>query len=85
MNKIKCLNGLVPDYFNHYFTLNKSVHRLNTRQANDIYLVKPKLELFKKSFVYSGAKNFNNLPASIKQSKSLSTFKTQIYKHFLTF
>ena len=80
----KCLNGLVPDYFNQYFTLNKSIHRLNTRQSNDIHLPKPNFEVFKKSFIYSAAYNYNSLPNSIKQSTSLNNFKTEIYKHFLT-
>ena len=74
---------MVPDYLLQYFVLNSSIHRRNTRQSNNIYLPKPNLEIFKKSFKYSAAGHFNFLPMEIKKSLSLNSFKTQIRNYFL--
>ena len=78
----RCLHNMVPDYLTKYFVLNKSIRERNTRQSNNIYLPKPNLEIFKKSFKYAGAYHFNTLPNDIKQSLSLNSFKIRIRNYF---
>ena len=78
----KCLNELVPSYFSDYFIRNRTIHTYKTRQRNDIHLPNPKLTLGKNTFRFSGAVIFNNLPTSIKEATSLSTFKSFLRFHF---
>ena len=47
-------------------------------------LPKPKLELFKKSFYYSGPFDFNSLPDNVENAVSLNNFKAKIFNNFLT-
>ena len=49
---------------------NCNVHSYNTRKRNDMHLPKPKLTLGKRTFRYSGALHFNNLPTTIKEATS---------------
>ena len=60
----RCLHtcNMVPECLTQYFVLNRSIYERNTRQSNNIYLPKPKLEIFKKSFKYAAAYHFNTLP-----------------------
>lgn len=76
----KCINKYTPEYLQNYFM--KKAHRYNTRCKDDELLPKPKLELFKKSFHYSGPFYFNSPPDYIKNALSLGSFKDKIFKHF---
>ena len=70
-----CLNNLAPPCLSDYFIRNCNVHSYNTRKRNDMHLPKPKLTLGKRTFRYSGALHFNNLPTTIKEATSLPIFK----------
>ena len=76
----KCVNNFTPEYLQNYFM--KKAHKYNTGRKDDVMLPKPKLELFKKSFYYSGPFYFNSRPDDIKNVLSLSSFKEKIFKHF---
>ena len=75
----KCLNGQVCVPLKNYFTLNK--HSAGTINQG-LFLVLPKirLEFMKRSFVYSGARMFNELP---KETREFSG--TKGFKNFLSF
>ena len=45
-----------------------------------ITLPKPRIDLFKTSFSFSGASLWNTIPNQIKSCSSLTSFKTQLYK-----
>ena len=78
----KCLNNLAPPYLSDYFIRNCNVHSYNTRKRNDMHLPKPKLTLGKRTFRYSGALHFNNLPTTIKEATSLPIFKNLLRLYF---
>ena len=80
-NVFKFFNQMSPQYTAEIFHPSSSVH--NTRRATQ------KLDLpFRKSCIgqktlsYIGPKIWNNLPAQIKLSKSVNTFKHDIKKSF---
>ena len=80
-NVFKCFNQMSPQYTAEIFHPSSSVH--NTRRATQ------KLDIpFRKSCIgqktlsYIGPKIWNNLPAQIKLSKSVNTFKHDIKKSF---
>ena len=56
----------------------------NLRNSNtDVALPKPKNEFRKKSFGYSGAILWNNLPQELKLMESINSFKSGVKKHIL--
>lgn len=77
----KCLYNLVPQYLSNYFTRNSCFHTHNTRRKSDLHLPKQKLSLGKRTFRFSGSVLFNSLPAHIKHTTSLSSFKSLVKDH----
>jgi len=66
------------------FTLNSSVHSINTRRCFDLYLPAVHLTKVQKGIYYSGAKVFNSLPPSIKcLSNDIRRFKSTLKKFLL--
>ena len=60
----KCLHNIVPDLFKCYFI--KYSHVYSTRSNGlDILIPKVRTESTKKGTFYTGAQDFNNLPAHI--------------------
>jgi len=75
----KCLNGETCCNLNDYFSLN--LHEMSTRNKNSLLkLPKINLEFGRKSFKYQGAKLYNDLPLTIRNSKT--KFNTLLDKHF---
>ena len=73
----KCLNGLVPNYLQNLFTHRCTSYNLRNQEYK-ITLPKPRTDFLKRSFSYSGAKLWNDLPLSIRSSSSLAQFKREI-------
>ena len=77
----KCLNGDFP-FFMDYF--NFITHNYSTRNNKKLLrLPKVKLESFKKSFFYNGAKVFNSLPNDIRCLEERDEF-LQALREFLS-
>ena len=77
----KCINNTICDNFTKYFELFE--HDVNTRNnCKMIRLPKVKLEFARKSFYYSGAKIYNELPLIIRTSESYIDFKKLLKEHF---
>ena len=75
----KCLNGELCAKFNEYFAINN--HQKNTRNRNVLLkLPKVKLEFGKKSFIFQGAKIYNELPLDIRGSDV--NFNSLLSNHF---
>jgi hypothetical protein len=49
----------------------------------NLHLPETKLSLGKRTFRFSGSVLFNNLPAGIKKSTSLASFKKNVKEYFL--
>ena len=78
----KCIHGLAPNRMCNNIEMTFDRHGFNTRAADSLNVVlpKPNLECFKKCFMYAGGKVWNSLQNTLKNSLSLSTFKTSYKK-----
>ena len=75
----KCVNGLSPSYLSDFFQFqNNGHHQLRSSSNFGMYIPRPNHEIFKKSFQYSGALIWNNLPSSLRTAPSLYTFKKSL-------
>ena len=72
----RILNGLSP------LTLASRFKKTSSRYSNNLYMPKPRLDLFKTSLLYSGSTLWNALPQSIKGIKNINSFK-KAYKQTL--
>ena len=77
----KCLDGAMCSNFDNYFKLMN--HGLNTRNNNaTIMLPKVKLAGAKKSFYFTGAKIYNELPINISKEKNFNSYVKLLKGHF---
>ena len=83
----ECVNLLSPTVFHNFFDTLTSVHQYNTRQAckGDIFMThKNTLQYGLRSIKYAGAKSWNEIPAIIKQSRSIVIFCRELKQHFFS-
>ena len=73
----KSLNILAPSYLTNKFTCSHDIHNLDLRSVTNknLYVPKPNLEIYRKSLAYSGPKNWNTRPASVRNAPNLQSFK----------
>ena len=72
----KCIEGEICNNFRNYFEINQ--HTKSTRISGTLLkLPNLKLEFFRRSFCYSGAKLYNELPREIRQVDILK-FKAHV-------
>ena len=75
----KCVNKLAPNYLCNMFT--SRALSFDLRDASQkLCLPKPRTDYLKRSFSYSGASLWNDLPEDIRTIKSLRNFKRRIDK-----
>ena len=73
----KCVNKLAPNYLCNMFS--PRTLSFGLRDASQkLYLPKPRTDYLKRSFSYSGASLWNDLPEDIRTTKSLRNFKRRI-------
>ena len=70
----QCLHSLAPAYFSSYFTRFSSVHSYNTRHSCRLSLPKVKHNFGKNTFIFSGAKLYNDLPLNLVNTNNIQTF-----------
>ena len=75
----KTMNGLAPDYLQSLFSQRHSVYNLRDSEGK-LTLPKPNTNYLKRSFSYSGAMLWNNLPKRLKNAVSVNNFKQIIKK-----
>lgn len=81
----KCQNEIAPQYLQDLFKFNSSdVYKLRSVTNSNLAIPKPKTEIFKKSFQYSGTLIWNSLPHAVKSCNSLTTFKTKCFNYLLS-
>lgn len=73
----KITHSKTPAYLSHLFQ--RSCRPYETLR-NDLSVPKPRLDIFKSSLSYSGAKVWNELPSNLKSISSMKTFKAQALK-----
>ena len=75
----KCVNKLAPNYLCNMFT--PRTLSFNLRDASQkLYLPKPRTDYLERSFSYSGASLWKDLPEDIRTATSLRNFKRRIDK-----
>ena len=79
----KCINGLAPNYLCDQINLLSDVNIYETRSSSsrNVLVPFPRKEIFKRSFLYDGAKIFNSLPDVLKECSNVTDFKKR-YKSF---
>ena len=75
----KSMNGLAPEYLQSLFSQRRSVYNLRDSEGK-LTLPKPSTNYLKRSFSYSGAMLWNNMPKSLKTAISVNHFKQLIKK-----
>lgn len=78
----KIINKICPDYLLNHITLTSEISTRHTRSHDtyQLYVPKPNCELFRRSFMYSGAVIWNNLPVHVKNAPSVSCFKSRFLR-----
>ena len=73
----RIINNICPDYLKNYVSYTSDISCRDTRSTNcnQLYMPKPNYELFRKSFMYSGAAIWNSLPLHVKNATLVNTFK----------
>ena len=78
MHKIR--NNNSPNYLAQLFISHQS-HYINSR--NNLYVPRPRLDLFETSTSFTGASLWNSLPQNIKSRISLPCFKRNLHKYMI--
>ena len=78
MHKVLNNNNNSPNYLAQLFISHQS-HYTNSR--NNLYVPRPRLDLFKTSLSFAGALLWNSLPENIKSCISLPCFKRNLHKY----
>ena len=68
-------NNNLPEYFLNYFRFNENMHSHDTRSASNIFIEFRRTNYGKFSLKYRGAHIWNNLPNTLKISKTYRSFK----------
>lgn len=77
----KIENGMLPDQFSNIFPNRVGENSdYNLRNASNFEVVNRRTSLFSNSFVPSAVNQWNNLPVHIKNSNSVSVFKSNLIK-----
>ena len=80
----KTLHGKTPDYLRSRFVYHENVCAYRLRNTeNKLVLPQPRTDYLKRSFLYSGAQLWNNLPVDLRQASSLTDFKSILSRHSL--
>ena len=77
----KTLNNGAPEYLRNLF-IDRNTHYDLRNAGGKLNLPRPRTDYLKRSFSYSGAQLWNNLPESIRTIKSLKNFKKAIQNYF---
>lgn len=80
----KVKSGQAPAYLVSKVTYVDQVHRYETRQQNDFFVVSRGTKSAENSIFNRGLKMFNALPRDVKDCGTVSVFKRRLRAHFLT-
>lgn len=77
----KSIHGLAPSYLQNLFSARHTNYHLRNSEQR-LTLPRPRTDYCKRSFSYSGAKIWNELPVYVRLSTSLAQFKRKINQLF---
>ena len=75
------LNGLAPDYLQDLFSIRTTKYNVRNLEMK-LNLPKPNTNYLKKSFSYSAASLWNNLPNNLLTIESLRSFKREVNRFY---
>ena len=83
MLTFKVMNNLTPEYLN-VFTYVRQISSRSTRQSvnGTLYIPKVRTEYYKRSFSVSSAILWNRLPETVRNCRSLVSFKSEYIHHY---
>ena len=75
----KTIRGGAPEYLRSSFTFASDIHARPLRSSSNfqLYTPKPRLEIYRNTFVFSDSSVWNSLPSYIHNSNSVQHFKAQ--------
>lgn len=76
-------NSQLPEAFTGYFAKQNSYHNYHTRNPENYNVTKTKTKFACKSVRNSGPTRWNSLQKSVKHSKTITIFRSQIKKSFI--
>ena len=77
----KSTHGLTPTYISNLFEFPSSErHSVRSVSNNDMLIKRHNTKIFKKSLQYGGPRLWNSLPTSIRNARSLESFKNALSK-----
>ena len=81
----KCLNESVPEYLRGTFSTTSDVHNYGTRASstNKLHIDYKRTKSGQRTFVYSGANDYNSLPVTLRECANFRTFKSDLKKLLL--
>ena len=79
----RILHDLCPENLRHKITERSMVSDYKTRNNGDLQIPKVRLEYAKRSFYFSGVKNWNNIPNNIQEEESIARFRTGFREYLL--
>ena len=77
----KTLNNTTPEYLRNLF-IDRNTHYNLRNAGGKLNFPCPRTDYLKRSFSYGGAQLWNNLPESIRTTKSLKNFKKAVQNYF---
>ena len=79
-----CLSlSLSVSVYAHQYTCVPLSLFFSTNSRNNLYVPRPRLDLFKTSISFAGASFWNSLPQNIKSCTSLPSFKPNLHKYIM--
>lgn len=83
----RCNNDSYPNYMSDLLNPVNVINTRATRNSEDdhtLYIPKPRVNLFRQSFQYTGPSLYNSLPNNIKHTDSLPMFKSNVKRHIMS-
>ena len=77
----KILHSLCPYNLCHKFVERSMISEYGTKNRRDLQIPKVRLEYAKRSFYFSGVKNWNDIPGTIREQESLARFRKRFRKY----
>ena len=77
----KILHGLCPYNPRHTSIERFMVSEYKTKNHRDLQIPKIKLGYAKRSFYFTGVKNWNDIPGNIREQESLARFEKRFKKY----
>ena len=80
----KTINCDAPDYLTTFFTFTSEIHTrlLRSSSTYHLYTPRPRHELFRHSFTFSGDSAWNSLPVNIQNTSNVKQFKSLYLRWF---